>query len=120
MKACVSPARAFFAALCFGPFVAFGSVAQGDGDAKTPASATKQNDAPASGSKPGRKAQAFGDEAKSGSIEQKLPKRARYSTEGEARAHCRGEVVWIDQHNFNHYKGSREWGQKPGAFGCEN
>ncbi len=42
-----------------------------------------------------------------------------YATESEARAHCKGEVVWVDEHHFNHYPGSREYGRKPGAFVCE-
>jgi hypothetical protein len=46
------------------------------------------------------------------------PKPGEYATEAEARAHCNGTVVWIDPDHFNHYKGSREYGRKPGAFGC--
>ncbi|MGO9984041.1 MAG: hypothetical protein ACLPIX_07505 [Rhodomicrobium sp.] len=42
-----------------------------------------------------------------------------YATESEAKAHCRGTVVWVDSDHFNHYAGSREWGKKPGAFQCE-
>jgi hypothetical protein len=42
-----------------------------------------------------------------------------YASEAEARAHCRGGVVWMDEHHFNHYPGSREYGKKPGAFACE-
>jgi hypothetical protein len=42
-----------------------------------------------------------------------------YATESEARAHCHGDVVWVDEHHFNHYPGSREYGKKPGAFACE-
>jgi len=48
------------------------------------------------------------------------PKPGQYATEAEARAHCRGTVVWIDKDHFNHYAGSREYGRKPGAFGCDN
>jgi len=48
------------------------------------------------------------------------PKRGQYGSEAEARAHCKGEVVWVDKDNFNHYAGSREYGRKPGAFACEN
>ena len=43
-----------------------------------------------------------------------------YATESEAKAHCRGGVVWVDKDHFNHYAGSREYGKKPGAFACEN
>jgi hypothetical protein len=44
---------------------------------------------------------------------------AGYATEAEARAHCKGEVVWVDKDHFYHYAGSREYGKKPGAFTCE-
>jgi hypothetical protein len=44
---------------------------------------------------------------------------AGYATEAEARAHCKGDVVWVDKDHFNHYAGSREYGRKPGAFTCE-
>lgn len=44
---------------------------------------------------------------------------AGYATEADARAHCKGGVVWVDQDHFNHYPGSREYGRKPGAFACE-
>ncbi len=44
---------------------------------------------------------------------------AGYATEAEARAHCKGDVVWVDKDHFNHYPGSREYGHKPGAFTCE-
>jgi hypothetical protein len=44
---------------------------------------------------------------------------AGYASEAEARAHCKGEVVWVDKDHFYHYPGSREYGRKPGAFTCE-
>ena len=44
---------------------------------------------------------------------------AGYATEAEARAHCKGDVVWVDKDHFQHYPGSREYGRKPGAFTCE-
>jgi hypothetical protein len=44
---------------------------------------------------------------------------AGWATEGEARAHCRGTVIWVDKDHFNHYAGSREYGRKPGNFACE-
>jgi hypothetical protein len=43
---------------------------------------------------------------------------AGYATEPEARAHCKGEVVWVDKDHFYHYSGSREYGRKPGAYVC--
>jgi len=47
-------------------------------------------------------------------------KPAGWATESEARAHCRGTIVWVDKDHFNHYAGSREYGRKPGAFACES
>jgi hypothetical protein len=47
------------------------------------------------------------------------PKPGQYASEAEASSHCQGTVVWVDQNNFNHYRGSREWGRKPGAYACE-
>lgn len=47
-------------------------------------------------------------------------KQKKYANEAEAKAHCHGAVVWVDEHNFNHYEGTREYGKKPGAFACEN
>jgi hypothetical protein len=44
---------------------------------------------------------------------------AGYATEAEARARCKGEVVWVDKDHFYHYSGSREYGRKPGAYTCE-
>jgi hypothetical protein len=44
---------------------------------------------------------------------------AGYASESEARARCKGEVVWVDKDHFYHYAGSREYGRKPGAFTCE-
>jgi heme-binding NEAT domain protein len=54
------------------------------------------------------------------STEQRPLKAGQYATEADARSHCQGTVVWVDSDNFNHYKGSREYGRKPGAFACEN
>jgi hypothetical protein len=56
--------------------------------------------------------------AKSADAEAK-PKKGQYATEAEAKARCKGTVVWIDKDKFNHYEGSREWGRKPGVFACE-
>jgi hypothetical protein len=47
------------------------------------------------------------------------PAGSGYATEDEARAHCKGEIVWVDSDHFQHYAGSREYGRKPGAFACE-
>ena len=71
--------------------------------------------APAGGAKAGEKA---GDSKKAGKPA-KPATPSGYATEGEARAHCQGSVVWVDSDHFNHYPGSREYGKKPGAFACE-
>ena len=55
---------------------------------------------------------------KSADADTKL-KKGQYATEAEAKARCKGTVIWIDKDKFNHYEGSREWGKKPGAFACE-
>ncbi len=59
-----------------------------------------------------------GEPAKSADADTKL-KKGQYATEAEAKARCKGTVIWIDKDKFNHYEGSREWGKKPGAFACE-
>ena len=51
---------------------------------------------------------------------EKRGKSAGWATEGEAKAHCRGTIVWVDKDHFNHYAGSREYGRKPGNFACES
>ncbi|MGO9483484.1 MAG: hypothetical protein ACLPX9_02705 [Rhodomicrobium sp.] len=84
------------------------SAAMAQTDEKTPAaakpeSAAKAGEKPEAGSKKPAKPVGTGG----------------YATESEARAHCKGEVVWVDEHHFNHYPGSREYGRKPGAFVCE-
>ncbi len=60
-----------------------------------------------------------GSESKKASTPAKPAAPSGYATEAEARAHCHGGVVWVDQDHFNHYPGSREYGRKPGAFACE-
>lgn len=58
--------------------------------------------------------------ANAGSGTDKPLKAGQYATEAAARAHCGGRtVVWVDNDNFHHYAGSREYGRKPGAFACE-
>lgn len=73
----------------------------------------------AKGKQPDKKQHA-GDQADKAANSEAKPKRGQYGSEAEARAHCKGEVVWVDKDNFNHYAGSREYGRKPGAFACEN
>ncbi len=68
------------------------------------------------------KAEGAKTEKKPGAAAKKPARRAgppRYATEAQARAHCKGEVVWMDRHRLYHYAGSREYGRKPGAFTCE-
>jgi hypothetical protein len=77
------------------------------------------------GSRPAASAPAeakAGEKAESDSKKPAKPKPVApsgYATEAEAKAHCKGGVVWVDEHHFNHYPGSREYGKKPGAFACE-
>jgi hypothetical protein len=73
----------------------------------------------AKGKQSDKKQQPANQAAKAANSEAK-PKRGQYGSEAEAKAHCKGEVVWVDKDNFNHYAGSREYGRKPGAFACEN
>jgi hypothetical protein len=47
------------------------------------------------------------------------PKAGQFASEAEAKAKCRGTVIWVDQDHLNHYKGAREYGVKPGVFACE-
>jgi hypothetical protein len=98
------------------------AVAQNAQDTKTPpAGASTGGTAPAGSNesppKPAKKAPSA-QPAKVSTAEKK-PKRGQYATEEEARSHCHGTIVWVDQNNFNHYRGSREWAKKPGAFACE-
>jgi hypothetical protein len=73
-----------------------------------------KSDEPKAAKKPKPK----GDTAKSADADGK-PKKGQYATEAEAKARCKGTVVWIDKDKFQHYEGSREWGRKPGVFACE-
>jgi hypothetical protein len=43
-----------------------------------------------------------------------------FATEAAAEAGCKGAtVIWAGGDGMNHYKGSREYGKKPGTFACE-
>ena len=47
-------------------------------------------------------------------------KPGRYATEAQAASACKGAgVVWIGGDGLNHYKGTLEYGRKPGGFGCD-
>jgi hypothetical protein len=86
----------------------------------TPAAVAQSESNSQSAAKPQAAAKA-GD--KSGEGAKKKPAKpagpAGYATEGEARTHCKGEVVWVDKDHFHHYSGSREYGRKPGAYTCD-
>jgi hypothetical protein len=86
-----------------------------DGKPQAPAvsNANPPPAAPDSGAKPAKKVQ-------NTPAADTKPKPGQYATESEAKAHCRGTVVWVDNDHFNHYAGSREYGRKPGAFACES
>jgi hypothetical protein len=114
---------------CPAPIVAFGllafasslAAAQTGQDPNMPAA--KSDAKPSAGSKPAtssvKKAKSGSDTAKASDTDKK-PKPGQYASEAEARSHCQGTIVWVDQDHFNHYAGSREYGRKPGAFACEN
>jgi hypothetical protein len=76
--------------------------------------------APKAKGKRSEKKQQSGNQPDKAASSEAKPKRGQYGSEAEAKAHCKGEVVWVDKDHFNHYAGSREYGRKPGAFACEN
>ena len=98
-----------------GLIIASAAMAQNAQEGKPQAPAVSNASAPPatpdSGAKPAKKVQSAPTDAKL--------KPGQYATESEARAHCRGTVVWVDKDNFNHYRGSREYGRQPGAYACE-
>ena len=89
-----------------------------------PATAEEAQDSNTSSSAPAttaRKAKAKHSEHKAKeSTSESRPKRGEFKSEADAKAHCKGTVVWVDSDHFNHYAGSREYGREPGAFACEN
>jgi hypothetical protein len=115
MKASLIFCARFFVAIAAVAFAAGFVQAQSADSPNRPAAASSAPD----GAKPPKKAKPDTQTAKESSGEMKL-KRGQYATEAEAQSHCRGTVVWVDQNNFNHYHGSREWAKKPGAYACEN
>ena len=88
--------------------------------AQAPAPATAEAPkAPQGGAAPStKKPKAAVQAAKSDSAEKPL-KPGHYATETEAKSHCGGAVVWVGSEGFTHYRGSREYGRKPGSFTCE-
>lgn len=106
MNVSILPRLRFFGVASILVLAASAAMAQTDG--RAPSAATPENAAKA------------GEKSEAGSKKAAKPAGpAGYATEAEARAHCKGEVVWVDNDHFNHYRGSREYGRKPGAFGCE-
>ena len=86
-----------------------------------PAAAEEKQDTNATSTAPAPKAKAKHSEHKSSeSTSESKPKRGEFNSEAEAKAHCKGDVVWIDRDHFNHYAGSREYGKQPGVFACDN
>jgi len=114
-----------FGIACVAVFTSSIALAEPAQDATSGSSAAAQSQPPSDGAQKRKsqqsekKSQPGGEPAKAANADQK-PKPGHYGTEAEARARCRGTVVWVDKDNFNHYAGSREYGRKPGAFACEN
>ncbi len=107
--------------MVFASSIAFAQTAQ---DTNTASPAAAASPAPSDAAAPkGKAKQSEKKTQESGQAKansEAKPKRGQYATEAEAKAHCPGEVVWVDKDNFNHYPGSREYGRKPGAFACES
>jgi len=110
---------------CVAVFTSSIALAEPAQDATSGSSAAAQSQPPSDGAQKRKSQQSEkksppgSEPAKAANADQK-PKPGHYATEAEARARCRGTVVWVDKDNFNHYAGSREYGRKPGAFACEN
>ena len=112
-----------FGVACVMVFASSIAFAQTSEDANTASPAAAQSPAPSDAAPKGKAKQSekkTQEGATKAANSEAKPKRGQYGTEAEAKAHCRGEVVWVDKDNFNHYAGSREYGRKPGAFACEN
>ena len=107
MNASLCPRAMLLGAAAFLALTVSIAAAQTAPDTKSPSSS-------GSVQKPARKDQTSEKTAKPAPA-----KPAGWATEAEARAHCRGTVIWVDKDHFNHYAGSREYGRKPGAFACE-
>ena len=118
MNASILPRLRLFGAVSVLVFAASAALAQTEPEAQPAAPAS--NAAEGGGSGGAAKA---GDKPKSDGKKTATPAKrsgqSGYASEAEARARCKGGVVWIDKDRFNHYPGSREYGKKPGAFACE-
>jgi hypothetical protein len=88
--------------------------------AQAPASNTAETpkEKPAAAVPSKKKPKTAGQAAKPGSADKPL-KAGHYATEAEAKSRCGGAVVWVGSEGFTHYRGSREYGQKPGSFTCD-
>ena len=113
------PRSRILGAACVMIFAGSMALAQTAPDKAASPEAAAPADAAPKAKQPEKKTQKDAGAAKAASSEAK-PRRGQYGSEAEARAHCKGEIVWVDKDNFNHYAGSREYGRKPGAFACEN
>jgi hypothetical protein len=129
MNASIFPRLRLLGAVSILVFAAPAAMAQNASDSSAPSSSTAAKPGSASDAKPAKKTTQTGDKAgatktsdnSADSKKEKAPAKAPsgYATEAEARSHCRTAVVWVDSNHFNHYPGSREYGRKPGSFGCE-
>jgi hypothetical protein len=130
MNASIFPRLRLLGAVSILVFAAPAAIAQNASDSSAPSSSATAKPGSASDAKPAKKSTQTGDKAgttktsdnsDSDSKKEKAPAKAPsgYATEAEARSHCRTAVVWVDSNHFNHYPGSREYGKKPGSFGCE-
>jgi uncharacterized membrane protein len=104
---------------CAAAFASSAALAQTAQDANTAAPAASASTAPADAATKSKGQQSEKKQQQPAKAAEAKPRAGQYATEAEARSHCRSTVVWIDKDNFNHYAGSREYGKKPGAFGCE-
>jgi hypothetical protein len=104
--------------MVFASSIALAQTAQDTNAASSEKAAPADTAPKAKGKKSEKKQQA--DKTDNAGNSEAKPKRGQYGSEAEAKAHCKGDVVWVDKDKFNHYAGSREYGVKPGAFACEN
>ncbi len=87
--------------------------------APTPATAEPPKPVQGGGAPSTKKPKAAGQTAAKSDTADKPLKPGHYATEAEAKSHCNGAVVWVGSEGFTHYRGSREYGRKPGSFTCD-
>ena len=120
MNASVLPRLRLLGAVSILAFAVTAAMAQSGPEAGPAApAAAKGTESPAAAGKAEAQKKGSGKTGEKAGTRAKPARPSGYATEAEARAHCRGSVVWVDQDHFNHYPGSREYGRKPGAFQCE-